>query len=242
VEWDSTSWQDFEQQLIEYRDREFVGRSQISGENAYLHLYRELAGVRMADRVSHVDSLVLFLNRWNCHFPTKTTATRVALEGWMGREQAALSTMAGASLVDGDLPQQCEEFDRLYDSLISLRDPTKGARIPTMGDAAASKILHVLVPPLFVMWDRKIKKKAGSRYGEFMLRMHEFALHLRDTLAPQEARGDIDGYLQRVLRYPVRKPLAKYIDEYNSWLAREGDAPSWPASLTQEGPALWSCA
>jgi len=29
----------------------------------------------------------------------------------------------------------------------------------------------------------------------------------------------MDGYRQRILRYPVRKPLAKYIDEYNWWLA-----------------------
>ena len=49
--------------------------------------------------------------------------------------------------------------------------------------------------------------------------MHEFALELRDRLAPVEARGDIDGYLQTALGYSVKKPLAKYIDEYNWWVA-----------------------
>ena len=87
-----------------------------------------------------------------------------------------------------------------------------------MGDAAASKILGVMVPPLFVMWDKEIKK-GGWGYGEFMLRMHEFALELRDRLAPVEARRDIDGYLQTTLGYSVKKPLAKYIDEYNWWVA-----------------------
>lgn len=45
----------------------------------------------------------------------------------------------------------------------------------------------------------------------------EFALHLRDRLAPEEARADIDGY-------QVRKTLAKYIDEYNALGARHGAA------------------
>jgi hypothetical protein len=88
-----------------------------------------------------------------------------------------------------------------------------------MGDAAASKILGAMVPSLFVMWDKVIKKKAGLGYGGFLVRMHAFALQVRDELAPEAARADIEGYLQQHLAYPVRKPLAKYIDEYNWWLA-----------------------
>jgi hypothetical protein len=218
VDWESATWEQFERALTEYRDKEFLGRSRISGENAYLDLIRELADVSMADRVGHVDSLVVFLNRWNCRLPTRTSETRIALQGWLGGEQVALEALADATLFDPDLLTRREEFDQLYASLIALRNSMSGARIPTMGDAAASKILGVMVPPLFVMWDKEIKK-GGWGYGEFMLRMHEFALDLRDRLAPEDARGDIDGYLQRALRYPVRKPLAKYIDEYNWWLA-----------------------
>ena len=88
-----------------------------------------------------------------------------------------------------------------------------------MGDAAASKILGALRPSLFVMWDKVIKKKIGLGYDDFMGRMHAFALQVRDELAPEAARADIEGYLQQRLAYPVRKPLAKYIDEYNWWLA-----------------------
>jgi hypothetical protein len=218
VDWDSTTWEQFERALTEYRDKEFLGRSQISGENAYLEIVRELSGVLPAELGRHVDSVVLFLNRWNCRLPTKTSETRLALQGWLDRERAALEAFSAVTLLDPDLPTRREEFDRIYASLIALRDSMDGARIPTMGDAAASKILHVIVPPLFVMWDKEIKR-GGWGYGEFMLRMHVFAHYLRDRLAPAEARGDVEGYLQNVLRYPVRKPLAKYIDEYNWWLA-----------------------
>jgi hypothetical protein len=62
-----------------------------------------------------------------------------------------------------------------------------------MGDACASKLLHQMVPTLFVMWDSKIKFGFGTTYGSFMLDTHRFALRLRHQLAPMEARTDIEG-------------------------------------------------
>lgn len=217
MNWESATWQDFERALIEYRDREYLGRSRVSGENAYLALFEELARVPIAAREAHLDSLVLFLNRWNCHFPTRTGETRIALRGWLEREQEALETFAALSLTDAGLLERSEECDRLYSSLIALRD-SGSARIPTMGDAAASKILHLMIPSLFVMWDKEIKKR-GWRYGEFMVQMNSFAVRLRDALSPAEARADVEAYLQAALGYSIKKPLAKYIDEYNWWLA-----------------------
>jgi hypothetical protein len=219
MDWDSTTWKQFEGALTEYRDKEYRGRSQISGENAYLSIVGELAAVPVDEWSHHVDALVLFLNRWNCHLPTKTPETRLALQGWLGRMRPAIDALAQLTLFDAEVTERREEFEQLYMSLIALRDSMSGPRIPTMGDAAASKILGVIIPPLFVMWDKEIRRKVGLGYGEFMVRMHHFALDLRDRLAPEEARSDLDGYLQRLLRYPVRKPLAKYIDEYNWWLA-----------------------
>ena len=219
MDWESATWEQFERAITEYRDKEFLGRSSISGENAYLGIVDELKAVPIDEWSRHVDALVLFLNRWNCHLPTKTPETRLALQGWLGRERPALEAVARLTLFDPEVAECREEFGRLYASLISLRDSTDGPRIPTMGDAAASKTLGAMIPPLFVMWDKVIKKKAGLDYGEFMLRMHDLALDLRDRLAPEEARGDIESYLQHRLRYPVRKPLAKYLDEYNWWVA-----------------------
>jgi hypothetical protein len=219
VDWDSATWDQFERAVTEYRDQEYLARSPISGENAYLSIVGELTAVPIDEWTQHVDALVLFLNRWNCHLPTRTPDTRLALQGWLGRERPALEALARLTLFDPEVTERGEEFGRLYASLTALRDSMTGPRIPTMGDAAASKILGAMMPPLFVMWDKEIKKKVSLGYREFMVRMHDFALDLRDRLAPEEARGDIDDYLQHRLRYPVRKPLAKYIDEYNWWVA-----------------------
>jgi hypothetical protein len=56
--------------------------------------------------------------------------------------------------------------------------------------------------------DTNIGALHGWEYGDFLLRMHGPAVRIRDELAPEEARDDIDRYLQRTLGYHVRKPLA----------------------------------
>ena len=217
MDWDSVTWASFIKGLTDYRDREYLKASRVSGEHAYLSVLEEFAPLSILERRTHVDSLILFLNRWSCHFPTKTAETRTALTRWIEREASALGEIATATLCDEQLSERIAELERLYASLIALRQAPE-ARIPTMGDAAASKILHLMVPDLFVMWDREIKK-GGWGYGRFMLRMRDLAIDLRETLAPPEARSDVEGYLQHELGYPVRKSLAKFIDEFNWWLA-----------------------
>jgi hypothetical protein len=210
---EQVSWDDFIRASTAYRDAEFTGRSPIEAEHAYLALVDELADVPIAMRGEHSASIVLFLNRWRCHFPTEESRAAIAL--WVPREAEALQALAHLSIFD-QLDAHVAEVDRLFDSLITLRqgDP----RISTMGDACASKLLHQMVPPLFVMWDQKIRRGYGS-YGSFLLDMRRLALRLRDDLAPPEAHQDIELYLQRLLGYPVRKALAKFIDEFNWWRA-----------------------
>src|SRR5439155_25898509 len=163
-------------------------------------------GVPIAQRGAHANSIVLFLNRWRCRFPTENS--RTALATWIPREAEALKALAHLSIID-DIGLHINEVDRLHESLIALR--RRDAPISTMGDACASKTLHQVVPSLFVMWDLNIQRGYES-YGSFMVDMSRFAIRLRDELAPEEARSDIEGYLQRLLGYPIRKPLAKYID------------------------------
>jgi hypothetical protein len=216
---DAVTWEDFERAVVEYRDSEFLGRSPTSGENAYLSLAAELSDVPMAERASHAASIVLFLNRWNCRFPREESAAAIA--GWLDRESNALESLVGLSILSDRVPELESEVNRLYETLIDLRQGNP--RIFTMSDAAASKLLGQMVPDLFVMWDSKIRVGFAT-YGAFTTEMNHLAGRLRDELSPPEARADIDGYLQQALGYPVKKPLAKYIDEYNWWRAWSVDS------------------
>ncbi len=104
----------------------------------------------------------------------------------------------------------------LYDELmLAVR-----AAVSNWSDAAASKTLHQLMPELFVMWDKNIKPFAAG-YGDFTLEMHRLGRRLAEE-APVE-RDDVEQHLQAHLGKPVRKTMAKYLDEYN-WYVMVGAA------------------
>jgi hypothetical protein len=91
------------------------------------------------------------------------------------------------------------------------------ASVRYVGPTSASKILHLLLPGLFVMWDKYIAE-------EFRVRMNsqgylEFLRKSQDTL-----RSLMNDYRNRGLKDPkyelygkYDKPLTKLLDEYN-WL------------------------
>lgn len=133
--------------------------------------------------------------------------------GWIREQARSLEEQRDSTIFDPRVARRTGTYDRLHDGLVRL----KRRGVPNMSDAAASKVLHQLNPQLFVMRDRNVKPYA-SGYGSFMGQMHALAVRLRDS-APAEARDDLEGFLQRELGYPVRKTFAKYLDEYNWYVA-----------------------
>lgn len=210
---EEVAWADFLIALRAYRDAEYTNRSPIDGERAYLLLFDELGPVPIIERADHAASIVLFLNRWRCHFPREES--REAIEIWIHQHALALQALSDLSLLAGVTGREAE-IDGLYDSLIALR--RGNPRITTMGDACASKLLHQMVPPLFVMWDVKIKAGYGT-YSAFLDEMSRFARRITEQRASSGGDPDVEAYLQSELGYPLRKPLAKYIDEFNWWRA-----------------------
>jgi hypothetical protein len=213
MDWDAVTWSDFEQALVRYRDKFYRQKRE---EQHYLDIYHRLQPLPLRDKAGESAAIVRFLNLWNCRL--STAAATAALPIWMEREAAALEALVGLSVEHAEAFILRDELDRLHASLIELKWGCYAPRVQTMGDAAASKTLHVLIPPLFVMWDRYIRGSLPS-YGAYMAKMHTFAVRLRNELAPPAAREDLEGYLQRHLEYPVRKTLAKHIDEYNWYVA-----------------------
>lgn len=91
-------------------------------------------------------------------------------------------------------------------------------RVKNIGPTSASKILHLLRPNLFVMWDADIAKKFGVSmspvgYLKFLERCQAM---LKAILEGYRRKGisDPESYLLN----KFRKPLTKLLDEYN-WLS-----------------------
>lgn len=89
-----------------------------------------------------------------------------------------------------------------------------------------SKILHAIIPDLFVMWDDRIKKRIigirasaknydGKCYAfEFLPNMQKFAKQLSDNYI-EENGGDYESASRQISRMADDYTLAKLIDEFN---------------------------
>jgi len=158
--------------------------------------------------------LVGVLNRWACRLSSERTPALIA--GWAEDHMTLLEQFEPLTIVDAALPDRADELGSLHDGLIAH---VKAGGVLNMGDAAASKTLHLLLPELFVMWDKEIKRSAPGGYGAYQRQMHELARRLAAEAGVRI--GEVATLLHERLGYRARKPLSKYLDEYN-WFEAVG--------------------
>ena len=101
------------------------------------------------------------------------------------------------------------------------------------GPTATSKLLHILQPDLFVMWDDAILEHykningqisdSGRGYLTYLKMMKRLANHIHTVFQnavltpPAHADQDPASYLNAQMGYNPPKTMAKYLDEYN-WI------------------------
>jgi hypothetical protein len=200
--WEDVSWADFVAGLEGFRDHFTTGRA----NRAYADFLDRPKGP------DYATELVRLLNRWACRLSSERAP--VALEAWLRAHAADLGEIERLTILGARVPAYIEKLGALHDGLITAM---RAGGVLSMGDAAASKALHLLQPRLFVMWDKEIRRSAPEGYGAYLLKMHGLALRLVED-APAD---DVEAYLQELLGYETRKTLAKYLDEYN-WFEAVG--------------------
>lgn len=204
--WDRLTWPEFVAKLEGYRERySRQGRE----DPAYLRCLRIMRERPMRDRAVRTRDIVLFLNTWSCHLPREVSVK--AMSAWIREHLTELEALEGLRLTDDDFLDRLPAMLSFYASVLDLK-----TEIRTMGDTAASKFLHVLLPEAFVMWDNNIKPFARD-YEDFLTKMHHLGRRL--TAESGVEPGDLEEHLQDHLGYGVRKTLAKYLDEYNWYVA-----------------------
>jgi len=113
-----------------------------------------------------------------------------------------------------------------------------------IGPTATAKILHILDPQLFVMWDQPILahfhevdrsiKDSPEGYRTFLQRMKNVAVSVRDAFYENRAEpGETpEEYLSHCMGYSPPETMAKYLDEF-FWVTvtnRVKVPPSWHPS------------
>jgi hypothetical protein len=173
-----------------------------------------------------------FLNRWSCRVPNDQRSAEAILST-LQRLQPYLRALGAFDVeaVDFEHNFVVREGQSMAQEVIArcylgLRD-----KVPGFGPTATSKLLHVLQPHLFVMWDNPILdhyhrrnrevRNHGPGYCAYLRMMQEMALQLslsfRNAVLspPAEPSQDPATYLSTQMGCDPPKTMAKYLDEYN---------------------------
>lgn len=175
------------------------------------------------------DKIIDFLNRWKCRISNDSAETV--------KEKLVETRPLTQSLSD----------KRLFDVNDSLKSSKTGMMklyekfdsIPHFGATATSKILHIINPDLFVMWDQNILKHyhhknllisdSAQGYVAFLSLMSEMGREVTLDFHKSHPQSSPEVYLCEKLGYNLQKSLAKFIDEYNWITITKGIAvpPNW---------------
>ena len=210
--WTELQWDAFVSGLEGYRDY-YSGKSR--EDDTYVACLKLMKSRPLQARAEGRE-LVDVLNRWACRLSSVRTPGLIA--GWAHDHMGHLERLEPLTIMDAALPDHADELGSLHDDLIAH---VKAGGVLNMSDAAASKTLHMLIPELFVMWDKEIKRSAPGGYGAYQRQMHKLARRL--AVEAGVPTSEIETHLQQRLGYEARKPLTKYLDEYN-WFEAVGRA------------------
>jgi hypothetical protein len=173
---------------------------------------------------SMISSILILLLVWNRETYRRMTGAeffqflrnhKLRLQETLTRIQGLIKPISSEDLLSVDLNQISDEVQR---SFIEL------CKIDTIGPTAAAKILHLLVPKVFVMWDERIRQALDLAEIE-----HQDGLHKRDYVDYySKAYASFLNEMQRISRITARQldidqllrdndgvTLPKLIDEYN---------------------------
>lgn len=167
------------------------------------------------------NRVILFLNRWACRLP-KDTRLAIRIKDAYQQSIPFLNALNNETLQDFDLNKRKTVEEREYaNGEIALEIFRKFCAIGyNFREVAASKVLHMINPCLFIMWDTSIceaygVKKSPSEYVyDFIplmkLKANEVLQSYMDAkkCTRQEA-------LNAIVNFKPGKTLAKLLDEYN---------------------------
>lgn len=172
-----------------------------------------------------------FLNQWSCHVHNNSDSAK-ALKRALRSINNYLVIFHEKCLSDINFNQSVrinnvqmsyeEAMEYCYASIVSIGY--------NFGKTATSKLLHVLNPKLFVMWDKPIFEAYNSQnpsitdsargYIEYLKVMQQSASQLQidfcnDPRMTSYRHLGPAGYLSLRLNFNPHKTLAKFLDEYN---------------------------
>ena len=176
------------------------------------------------DRPSHEEAWILlsFANGWNANM----TATFRDVQCALSEIEPDLKKLCGKKILNVCLDDETRNLiGRSFEKLAHC-NPRKHNEA-----TGASKILHIINPDLFVMWDRSIVHHYGCGerilYTDFLNRMQELAKSAVNQVREKENHYSRETTIASLTG--CRHTLAKALDEYNYVKFTLNDDAVWQA-------------
>lgn len=166
-----------------------------------------------------------FLNKWACRIADSSVipARKCLMElqvffDAIKKDSIEYLNFDSTVKISSKTLRKGEAISHIYDKISKIRN---------FGLTSVSKLMHVMNPELFVMWDRKIFEHyreennritdTGKGYVEFLKEMKKLAFDIIADFRAQGKSGNPERYLSDKLDLSKTKTLAKFLDEYN-WI------------------------
>ena len=116
------------------------------------------------------------------------------------------STYQHFTLSTIDLTGEFKQIEDIYEELFNANWVSPKGRVKKVGPTATAKVLHLALPNLFMIWDRKIRncygfQDTGREYARFLRTMQNWNKKLSTTIES--------------LQHIYGKSCTKLLDEYN---------------------------
>lgn len=228
-DWQTFAWAVF---IFHYAGFDYSYQQLLTNESNFFHILRTQPNKANTSDIQ--EKLIKgFLNAWKCRMLNKrksAKAIRKALHellpyfGSVKRLRIETVNFDRKISLNNTWLTVSQVIEQIYKRVSEI-----GFRL---GPTGTSKLLHVLQPKLFVMWDKKIRKNyknhENSRISEnaklyrvYLEAMHKCAKRLRENFKKAKLEHPaIHGqnpaeYLSRQMNIKPAKTLAKYLDECN---------------------------
>jgi hypothetical protein len=169
---------------------------------------------------------VEFLNKWGCRLRNYDNVTATNLKNHILDVHPELLPIQNYSILDFDLdiPENRERAEHIFNSFWFYGSPIA----KNFGPTATSKVLHIINPDLFIMWDEAIRLHywiqdneiidSGRAYIFYLIETKKIAARLVEECRERFNTTDPASLFSEKLNIKPPHSLVKFIDEFN-WLA-----------------------
>jgi len=167
------------------------------------------------------DILIKFLNKWLCRLRNYDDITASNLKNCLVDVYQDLVAVQGFSILNFQNENNNERIERIFN-----RFWLYGSTIAkNFGPTCTSKVLHIINPALFTMWDDAIRTNywlnnrdvidSGRGYYNFLIEIKHIAESLVNEFEQLHLDQDFNLWLSLELDIDPPLSLVKLIDEYN---------------------------